>query len=177
MDNRDFLMSLSKEELVELVGIYSRNMLAMDGVWFQSVERKFGMDEAMRHDAEAWARFTRTEARRIKKFLGLGEGSGLDGLEKALMLRFYSNLNDSRIDREDGALYFTCVRCTVQEKRAEKGMPLHPCKPVGEIEYSGFADEIDGRIRCECVSCYPDLTDESCRCKWKFTVREDDETR
>lgn len=172
MDNRDFLMSLSKEELVELVGIYSRNMLAMDGVWFQSVERRFGMDEAMRHDAEAWARFTRTEARRIKKFLGLGDGRGLDGLEKALMLRFYANLNDSRIDREDGALYFTCVRCTVQEKRAEKGMPLHPCKPVGIVEYSGFAEEIDPRIRCECVSCYPDVTDDGCRCKWKFTLEE-----
>ena len=122
MDNRDFLMSLSKEELVELVGIYSRNMLAMDGVWFQSVERKFGMDEAMRHDAEAWARFTRTEARRIKKFLGLGEGSGLDGLEKALMLRFYANLNDSRIDREDGALlqvevHFGRMRAEQAERR------------------------------------------------------------
>lgn len=26
----------------------------MDGVWFQSVERKYGMDEAMHHDREAW---------------------------------------------------------------------------------------------------------------------------
>ncbi|VYT07609.1 MULTISPECIES: DUF6125 family protein [Bacteroides] len=29
----------------------------MDGVWFQSVERKYGMDEAMHHDREAWRVF------------------------------------------------------------------------------------------------------------------------
>lgn len=29
----------------------------MDGVWFQSVERKYGMDEAMHHDREAWESF------------------------------------------------------------------------------------------------------------------------
>ena len=90
----------------------------------------------------------------------------------ALSLRFYANLNDSRTEREGDALYFTCVRCIVQEKRAAKGMPLHPCKPVVVIEYSGFAEEIDPRIKCECVSCYPDVTDDGCRCKWKFTLEE-----
>lgn len=29
----------------------------MDGVWFQSVKRKYGMDEAMHHDGEAWKVF------------------------------------------------------------------------------------------------------------------------
>ena len=63
--------SLSRDQLLELLSIYSKNWLAMDGVWFQSVERKFGMDEAMYHDVEAWKRFTVTEARRIKRFLNL----------------------------------------------------------------------------------------------------------
>lgn len=29
----------------------------MDGVWFQSVKRKYGMDEAMHHDREVWKVF------------------------------------------------------------------------------------------------------------------------
>ena len=37
------LEQLDKEELIKLIEIYSKNWLAMDGVWFQSVERKFGM--------------------------------------------------------------------------------------------------------------------------------------
>ena len=51
-------------------------------------------------------------------------------------------------------------------------MPLHPCKPAGEAEYSGFARTIDDRIRCQCISCCPDVTDETCACAWRFTLEE-----
>lgn len=54
----ELLQSLPKEKLIQLIEDYSKNWLAMDGVWFQSVEQKLGMDEAMYHDAEAWRRFT-----------------------------------------------------------------------------------------------------------------------
>ena len=60
------LQSLTREQLLTLLEMDAKNWLAIDGVWFQSVERKFGMDEAMFHDAEAWRRFTVVEARRIK---------------------------------------------------------------------------------------------------------------
>lgn len=75
MNNREILSAFSKDELIELIEIYSKNWLAMDGVWFQSVERKLGMDEAMYHDAEAWKRFTVIEAKRIKEFLKLPDNS------------------------------------------------------------------------------------------------------
>ena len=54
MKQNEALEALSKEELIRLIGLYSKNWLALDGVWFQSVEQKFGMDEAMLHDARAW---------------------------------------------------------------------------------------------------------------------------
>ena len=73
MDTRGALEALRREQLIELLDIYAKNWLAMDGVWFQSIERKFGMDEAMYHDIQAWQRFTVTEARRIKKFLNITE--------------------------------------------------------------------------------------------------------
>lgn len=128
------LTKFTREELIELIGIYSKNWLAMDGVWFQSVERKLGMDEAMHHDAEAWKRFTVIEARRIKEFLELPERPGLEGLAAALKLRFYANINNDRIGLEGNTLTYTCVDCRVQRARERKGMPLHPCKSVGIIE-------------------------------------------
>lgn len=63
-----YLAELSKEQLLELIELYAKNWLAHDGVWFQSIERKFGMAEAMYHDEEAWKRFTVIEAKRIKEF-------------------------------------------------------------------------------------------------------------
>lgn len=170
MNDNEILSSFSKEELIELIGIYSKNWLAMDGVWFQSVEQKLGMDEAMYHDAEAWRRFTVIEAKRIKEFLHLPDNSGVEGLAKALKLRFYANINKDMIEIDGNVLTYTAVDCRVQTARRRKGMELHPCRSVGIIEYTGFAKTIDERFTCECVSCYPEITDDTCCCKWRFTL-------
>lgn len=166
------LDKLSREELLELIDIYAKNWLALDGVWFQSIERTEGMDAAMYHDGQAWERFTAIEAKRLKAFLGLGEHPGLEGLEKALSLRFYANLNEATAEYADGALIYTMKKCRVQTARERKGMPWHPCKSVGLAEYAGFARGIDERIACECLSCYPDVADDTCCCKWAFRLQE-----
>ncbi|MCQ2512473.1 MAG: DUF6125 family protein [Lachnospiraceae bacterium] len=172
MKQNEILESLSKEELMELIRIYSKNLLALDGVWFQSIEEKLGMDEAMYHDERAWSRFTVSEAKRIKEFLQLPEQAGMEGLSKALQLRFYANINKDSIEIDGNTLYYTAMDCRVQTARLRKGMPLHPCKSVGILEYNGFAKTIDSRLTCECVSCYPDITDDTCCCKWKFVLND-----
>ena len=176
MTRKEHLEALTKDELTELVQIYARNWLAMDGVWFQSVEKEHGMRNAMFHDEEAWRRFTVIEAKRIRTFLKLDEHPGLEGLAKALKYRFYGCLNDDSIQfvNENGAkkLIYTMIDCRVQSARKKKNMELHPCKSVGIIEYGGFAREIDERISCRCISCYPEITDDSCCCKWEFSLEE-----
>lgn len=47
-----FLERFSKTELIELIELYSKNWLAMDGLWFQAVEKKFGMQETMVHNCD-----------------------------------------------------------------------------------------------------------------------------
>jgi len=162
---------LSKEDLLKLIDIYSKNWLAMDGVWFQSVENKFGMDEAILHDENAWRAFTVVEANRIKEFLGLPNQSGIEGLKKALQFRMYANINDDEIIIKDNVLIYRTLDCRVQNARQRKGMAFHPCKSVGIIEYTHFAKVIDSRFECEAISCYPEETDNTCNCSWKFTLQ------
>ena len=173
MKNREVLQALSKDELIDLLAIYAKNWLALDGVWFQSIEQKYGMEEAMYHDQEAWRRFTKIEARRIREFLKLPERAGLEGLAQALSLRFYANLNQDELLLNGNTLLYRVSECRVQSARTRKNMPLHPCRPVGLIEYSEFAKVIDDRITCSCVSCYPEVQDPSCSCAWLFTLQEE----
>lgn len=49
------LDALTREELVELLEITAKDLIALDGTWFQSLEREQGMDTAMEHDRAAWA--------------------------------------------------------------------------------------------------------------------------
>jgi hypothetical protein len=144
----------------------------MDGVWFQSIEKKFGMDEAIEHDENVWRQFTVIEARRIKAFLGLPEHAGIEGLKKALSLRMYANINEDEIMVENNTLIYRTLDCRVQNARKRKGLPFHPCKSVGIIEYSYFAKTIDDRFECEAISCFPDIIDETCNCSWKFTLSD-----
>lgn len=170
MLNEEILNQLSREQLIELLFMDAKNLIAMDGVWFQSVENELGMDAAMYHDAEAWKRYTRTEARRIKQFLGLPEHAGLAGLAEALPYRAVDRANSSEIIQTDDRLICKILVCRVQEARTRKNMPLHPCKSAAIYEYGEFAKEIDSRIQCRCISCYPDVTDDSCACAWEFWI-------
>ena len=168
------LMELDKEQLIELAEIYSKNWLATDGLWFQAVEKRHGMDGAMDCDKEIWRSFTVTEAKRIKEFLGLPDRAGLEGLEQAMRLRLYANLNDESYDIGGNTMVYRTLNCRVQRARSRKGMEWHPCKAIGEIEYAQFAKVIDDRISCRCISCYPDITEderEGC-CAWEFTLEE-----
>jgi len=165
--------NLTREELQDLVKIYARNIYALDGVWFQSIEQQEGMDKAMEHDRNAWRRFTVTEARRIKSFLQLPERSGLEGLKRALSIRFSALANPVvEFTHEGDSLIYRVVDCRVQTARKGKGMPFHPCKSVGYIEHADFAKTIDDRIECTKISCFPDVTDPSCACSWKFILKE-----
>jgi len=166
------IADLPREKLIELIGDYAKDWLVMDGVWFQAVESRRGMDEAVEMDVEAWRRFTIIEANRVKAFLGLPENSGLDGLRRALRFRLYAPLNKDEIEIDGNVLTYRVVNCRVQSARQRKNMEFHPCKSVGLVEYTGFAKTIDSRFKTECVSCYPDLTDSSCACIWKFTLEE-----
>ena len=152
------LKEYSKKQLIELIENYCKNWLAMDGVWFQSVEQKYGIDEAMEHDCAIWEKFTVIEAKRIKAFL--------------IKLRLYANINRDEIIVEGNTLTYRTTECRVQHARTSKGMELHPCKSVGIIEYGLFAKTIDSRFTCECASCYPDVTDNTCHCAWKFTLAD-----
>ena len=62
-------------------------------------------------------------------------------------------------------------RLACSKARHGKGLGYHPCKQVGVVEHPAFARGIDERLACTCLSCYPDVTDDTCSCAWRFTLR------
>ncbi|MDW7728632.1 MAG: DUF6125 family protein [Bacillota bacterium] len=162
---------LSREQLFELLNDFAKRWLAHDGLWFQEVEKAYGMDEAIRLDAGAWEHFTVIEAQRIMKILNLEPGGGLPALKKALEYRLYAFINKQEIIQPDqNRLIFRMKDCRVQSARRLKEMPEFPCKPVGQVEYSGFAGTIDSRIKTKCLCCPPDEHPENYYCAWEFTI-------
>lgn len=146
--------------------------LAHDGLWFQEVEKRSGLEAAIAMDKAAWARFSPMEAARIKARLGLPERGGLDALARALRGRLYAILNEDDLRLEKDRLIYTMVACRVQEARSRKGLDAFPCREVGVVEYDAFARAIDPRLRVRCLACPPERRSEAYYCSWEFTLEE-----
>ena len=149
----------------------AKNWLAIDGLWFLAVEKKFGLDAAIAFDKEVWEQFSIIEARRIMARLGLPENGGLDALERALHYRLFGLVNDQEVLRPDpGTVMYRMKSCRTQDARDRKGLPPFPCKVVGIVDHRSFARTIDPRIVTECISCPPDPAVPGLTCSWRFTM-------
>ncbi len=165
---------LSPEEVKAWLLDAAKLWLAHDGLWFLSVENKHGLEEAIEHDCNAWAKFSQLEAKRIKKRLRIPVNSGLEGLKKGLQHRLYALMNKQEIIEEtETSFVFRMNDCRVQLARKRKGLDDFPCKKVGIIEYTEFAKSFDERIETECICCPPDEHPDTHYCAWRFTLREE----
>lgn len=166
------LYNLSKEELIGVIEDMAKNWLAHDGLWFQAVERNFGLKAAIKLDAEAWREFTVIEARRIMERLKLPKNGGVDALVKALNFRMYKRINEQSIEKiDDKTVVLKMINCRVQSARERKNMPYFPCKSVGIVEYTWFAKTIDERFETEVIGAPPDPKHPDFYCAWKFILK------
>jgi len=168
---REHLSTLSKEQLIGMLEDAAKSWLAHDGLWFLAAEAEHDLATAIELDRQAWERFTVLEAKRIMKRHGIGSDAGLAGLKQALSYRLYAHLNVQEVvDETEQSFVFRMCDCRVQAARHRDGRPDFPCKPVGLVEYAGFARTIDGRIKTECICCPPDEHPEGCYCAWRFSL-------
>jgi len=164
---------MTQEQIREQLAEMAKRWLAMDGLWFQAAERKYGMDVAIELDKEAWRRFSPIEAKRIMKFLGMEPGGGLEALAKCLNYRCYAYINQQEIEHiDENTLILKMVKCRVQDARHRKNMDPFPCKQVGVIEYDTFAKTIDPRIESRCIACPPDDMERDYWCGWEFKLNK-----
>ncbi len=165
------LTELSRGQLENLLVDFAKRWLAHDGLWFQQVEQNHGMEEAIRLDAGSWEQFTIIEAKRIMAFLEMEPDGGLENLKKALHYRMYSFINKQEIiEKDSNTIIFRMNECRVQAARQRKQLPEFPCRPVGLVEYSGFARTIDSRIETKCLYCPPDNHPKDSFCAWEFSL-------
>ena len=168
----EHLKNLSREELLKLIDVHAKNWLAHDGCWFLAAEEKHGLDAAIELDTRACGLFSVTEAKRIMKAFQIPDAGGLEALQEALRYRLYSTVNPQTIERPDeNTLVFKMLKCRVHDARRRKGLPDFPCKSVGLVEYTKFAETVDRRIETRCLQCPPDRTEGSgFVCGWEFAM-------
>jgi hypothetical protein len=162
------LKGLSKKELLNVIKMFSKNWLTLDGLWFTLVEDKYGIEAALDLDLKMWERNASIEAKRIKEEMGI-KGGGIKGVLKALQfMTFHPSMpHEYLMDGSDKA-YIWVTSCRPQEARIRSGRGEFPCKPMGFACYSNLAKTIDPNVKVECVFCPPDSHPSDIWCKWEL---------
>ena len=164
---------MNEEQLRKVIVDSSKLWLAHDGLWFQSIEKDHGMDAAIKADTDAWKIFTKLEAKRILKRMGVEPGTGtIDDLAIALRHRLYANINILKIERSGNKLRMTMTDCRVQSARKRKNLDAFPCKSVAIWEYTNFALTVNPKFVTKCSYCPPDELPDDGYCQWEFTLED-----
>jgi len=163
------LEALTKKELLNVIEMFSKNWLTLDGLWFTLVEDKYGLEAALDLDLKMWQRNALIEARRIKKYMGI-EGGGIKGVLKAFRFMTFdpSMPFEYSMDGLDQA-YLWITSCRPQEGRIKAGKEPFPCKPMGYACYETLVNTIDPGVKVESIFCPPDSHPSDIWCKWKLT--------
>ncbi|MDP2720174.1 MAG: DUF6125 family protein [Dehalococcoidia bacterium] len=161
------LKSLSKEKLIEVIKMFSRNWNTLDGLWFLAVEEEFGFEAAASLDEKVWEIEPVIEAKRIKALLDLS-GGGPDSVVRAIDFMTWAPSFEYTWEKRPGKIIWTCTKCPPQEARKRKGLPENTCKPMGINCFDGLVKVIDPSVKVNCLVCPPDPHKDNLWCQWEF---------
>lgn len=113
------LEKLPKKTLIDLVKMYSRNWMTLDGLWFSGVEERYGLDAAMDIDTRMWQIGSMIEAKRIKELLKMGRG--LENILRAINFMSWAASFGYEYDLSTDKAVWTCRHCPPQEQRIKAG--------------------------------------------------------
>jgi hypothetical protein len=169
--DKEMLMNLPSEKLLDLFFLQMRNLWAVDGLYFLGIEEKFDTESATEIDSNVWEVMGKIEAKRIKKAFGIEE-KDLHSMIRALRLSSWSlDLEDKHIIEEENRILFRNTDCRVQRTRLKKGLIEFPCKRVRWGFLQSFAKEINENILVECNVCPPDKHPDDLWCEWEFKMK------
>jgi len=163
---KDALDKLSKGRLIELLEIYSKQCIVIDGLWFLVCEEKKGHEFALATDIEVWKRYGSIEAKRLKYFLKFETVDTLERVSQLLLLTpFFAPLGGV-VKVYDDHINFTVMDCRPQKARITKGLGEFACKQVAEAYYDSFLKELNPDLVFDCKFCPPDQHPEEEWCSW-----------
>lgn len=168
--DRDFLMNMPKDELVDLMFAHVRSLWSVDGLYYIGIEDKFGTEAATGIDAYCWKVMGAIECKRLRKITGIS-GTDMDSFVELFKRTTWAlDLENREYERRNNTFVVRNRGCRVQLTRRDKGLVEFPCKIVRSEFMGSFAKTFNPDIKMECKVCPPDPHPEDLWCEWVFSL-------
>lgn len=166
-DNRAEYAKLSRQELIELLVVFGRQALVLDGLWFLGVEERWGHQAALAVDEQMWHRYGANEAGRLMAFLGLERVDTLEDVRRVFLLTPVWGLLGARAEVAGGRCHLWVTDCLPQKARTRKGLGEFACQQTGVNYFQSFLSALNPRLRFSCAFCPPGEHPSDQWCRWE----------
>ncbi|MBL7120088.1 MAG: hypothetical protein ISS53_05335 [Dehalococcoidia bacterium] len=163
----------SKDTLVELLELYSRLLVSLDGFWYLAVMQRIGNEVALECDKWAWEKVLGKYL--VDDIAGILDVRGTDVADfmKLLQTRpmhFVIKEEIEVIDRNDALLTVThCPTLAALEMEGE-GRDASHCEMACSIMRRRHAQLFNPAIEVECLKIPPRKSKEDTFCQWEYKI-------
>ena len=164
------LSDFSPDTLVQLLKLYSKLYMAMDGFWYLSVKGRAGDKEALACDIKVWEDMVKYETLMIKRQLKI-RGSDIASLMKVTQLCPWFQLTTSNIEIKDSRrAILTVASCPTLESLEAKseGTEYETCNVVCRKINESIAAHFSPNIEVRCLKLPPRGSRDDICCQWEF---------
>ena len=171
--NSDLKLSdFSAAALANLLSLYARMYMALDGFWYLSARERFGNEPALACDMQTWDSVSKYEMAKITNQLNI-QGNNVMAFMKAIQMTPWFLASQGRIEAKnhDNAI-LTVTYCPMLEavEKEGKGREYELCNVVSPKIFRDYASFFNPDIEIKCLKAPPrDKKDKIC-CQWEFTL-------
>ena len=158
--------------LSELLKLYSKLYIAVDGFWYLAVKERINNEEALACDIKVWERGSKYELAKITKLLNIN-GNDVIALSKAMQVSPWFQHIKYKIefdDKNNATLTVTdCPTLNALEKEGT-GREEQICQIVEPKVFNEFALFFNPDIKVNCLKIPPRKSKDEICCQWKFSL-------